>query len=70
MKARTVNVFLAKGFTYFSVLYLAGIHIPPFDSFGPTPSLIYFWTVVGVTLYFCINYILYLIKIKGSLPKS
>ena len=52
MKAKTVNVFLAKGFTYFSVLYLAGIHIPPFDSFGLTPSPIYFWTVIGVILYF------------------
>lgn len=52
MKAKTVNVFLAKGFTYFSVLYLAGIHIPPFDSLGLTPSPIYFWTVIGVILYF------------------
>ena len=51
MKAKSVNLFLAKGFVYFSVLYLAGIHIPPFDSFGLTPSPIYFWFIVGSFLF-------------------
>ncbi len=51
MKAKSVNLFLAKGFVYFSVLYLAGIHIPPLDSFGLTPSPIYFWFIVGSFLF-------------------
>lgn len=51
MKAKSINLFLAKGFVYFSVLYLAGIHIPPFDSFGLTPSPIYFWFIIGLFLY-------------------
>lgn len=55
MKAKSVNLFLAKGFVYFSVLYLAGIHIPPFDSFGLTPSPIYFWFIVGSFLFVLIK---------------
>ena len=55
MKPKSVNLFLAKGFVYFSVLYLAGIHIPALDSFGLTPSPIYFWFIIGLFLYMLVK---------------
>ena len=55
MKPKSVNLFLSEGFVYFSVLYLAGIHIPPFTSFGLTPSPIYFWFIVGSFSYMLVK---------------